>query len=99
MSDRGGAAHAAHRPGAHEPAADPCAEEQRRSRGGAPDPAPNDERDTAKRPLLGSVPVVSSRAEAERLEAGQDDNEYLDTSTMLLVLPDRVIRVKPKVED
>ncbi|SJM51903.1 L-Proline/Glycine betaine transporter ProP [Gulosibacter sp. 10] len=43
--------------------------------------------------------MVSSRAEAERLEAGQDDHDYLDTATMLLVLPDRVVRVKPKVED
>ncbi|GAA0521581.1 MFS transporter [Saccharopolyspora subtropica] len=41
-------------------------------------------RETASRPLLGSVPVVSSRAEARELVAGQDTNERLDTSTMLL---------------
>ncbi|SJM64589.1 MFS transporter [Gulosibacter sp. 10] len=56
-------------------------------------------RETAKRPLLGSVPVVSNRAEAEALEAGQDANEYLDTSTMILTLPDQVVKVKPKVKD
>lgn len=42
-------------------------------------------RESAARPLLGSVPVVSSREEAEELAAGQETNERLDTSTMLLV--------------
>lgn len=42
-------------------------------------------RETAGRPLLGSVPVVRSREEAEALARDQDSNEYLDTTTMLLV--------------
>ncbi|MBT8159784.1 MFS transporter [Arthrobacter sp. GN70] len=42
-------------------------------------------RESASRPLLGSVPVVFSREEAEALAEGQDSNERLDTSTMLLV--------------
>ncbi|MGQ3383170.1 MFS transporter [Glutamicibacter sp. TV12E] len=42
-------------------------------------------RETASRPLLGSVPVVRSRQEAEALAQGQDTNEHLDTSTMMLV--------------
>jgi MFS transporter, MHS family, proline/betaine transporter len=41
-------------------------------------------RESASRPLLGSVPVVSSHDEAVRLVEGQDTNERLDTSTMLL---------------
>lgn len=41
-------------------------------------------RETAARPLLGSVPVVSSPEEAEELAAGQDANERIDTSTMML---------------
>lgn len=41
-------------------------------------------RETAQRPLLGSVPVVSSRAEAERLAGGQDEDDRIDISTMLL---------------
>jgi len=42
-------------------------------------------RESARRPLLGSVPVVMSVAEAEALVGGQDTNENIDTSTMLLV--------------
>jgi MHS family proline/betaine transporter-like MFS transporter len=41
-------------------------------------------RETAARPLLGSVPVVTSRAEAEKLVAGQDTDDRIDTSTMML---------------
>lgn len=41
-------------------------------------------RESASRPLLGSVPLVSSHDEAVRLVEGQDTNERLDTSTMLL---------------
>ena len=41
-------------------------------------------RESAARPLLGSVPVVSSYDEAAKLVEGQDSNERLDTSTMLL---------------
>jgi len=41
-------------------------------------------RETAGRPLLGSVPVVYTEAEAEALANGQDTDEKLDTSTMLL---------------
>lgn len=41
-------------------------------------------RETAARPLLGSVPVVTSRAEAEKLVAGQDSDDRIDTSTMML---------------
>ena len=42
-------------------------------------------RESASRPLLGSVPVVFSLKEAEALAEGQDSNERLDTSTMPLV--------------
>ncbi|WP_141361746.1 MFS transporter [Glutamicibacter uratoxydans] len=42
-------------------------------------------RETAARPLLGSVPVVRSKEEAEALANGQDSNEHLDTSMMMLV--------------
>jgi MHS family proline/betaine transporter-like MFS transporter len=45
-------------------------------------------RETAARPLLGSVPVVSSADEAAALAQGQDGNELLDTSTMLLSRPE-----------
>lgn len=38
--------------------------------------------ETAKRPLLGSVPTVASRAEAQTLVAEQDYNPLIDTSTM-----------------
>ncbi|MFC7847735.1 MFS transporter [Arthrobacter sp. NPDC057388] len=41
-------------------------------------------RESAARPLLGSVPVVSSHDEAAVLVEGQDTNERLDTRTMLL---------------
>ncbi|MFF1831975.1 MFS transporter [Paenarthrobacter sp. NPDC058040] len=41
-------------------------------------------RESAARPLLGSVPVVSSSDEAEALVKDQDNNERLDTATMLL---------------
>ncbi|MHA6800127.1 MFS transporter [Bounagaea algeriensis] len=41
-------------------------------------------RESASRPLRGSVPVVSSSEEARELVDGQDTNERLDTSTMLL---------------
>jgi len=44
--------------------------------------------ESAKRPLLGSVPVVGSRAEAEELVRGQESNEHLDLNTMpLTVVP------------
>ncbi|MDQ1059314.1 hypothetical protein QFZ23_003215 [Arthrobacter globiformis] len=41
-------------------------------------------RESASRPLPGSVPVVSSRDEAAVLVKGQDTNERIDTATMLL---------------
>ncbi|WP_461186692.1 MFS transporter [Arthrobacter sp. Z4-13] len=41
-------------------------------------------RESASRPLLGSVPVVSTRREATALADGQDMNEHIDTATMLL---------------
>ena len=41
-------------------------------------------RETARRPLLGSVPTVETTAEARDLVAHQDDNPLLDTSTMPL---------------
>ncbi len=41
-------------------------------------------RETAARPLLGSVPVVSTAEEAAALVKDQDTNKHLDTSTMLL---------------
>lgn len=41
-------------------------------------------RESAGRPLRGSVPVVASSEEARELVASQDTDERLDTSTMLL---------------
>jgi len=41
-------------------------------------------RESASRPLLGSLPVVSSGKEAEALAEGQDTDERIDTATMLL---------------
>jgi MHS family proline/betaine transporter-like MFS transporter len=41
-------------------------------------------RESASRPLLGSVPVVASREEADELVARQDTDERIDTATMLL---------------
>lgn len=41
-------------------------------------------RESAGRPLIGSVPMVSTRREALELEKGQDDDESIDTATMLL---------------
>lgn len=43
-------------------------------------------RETAQRPLLGSVPTVESVAEAEELVAGQDENPFIDTRTMPLAV-------------
>ncbi len=40
--------------------------------------------ETGKRPLLGSVPTVGSEREAEELVDTQDDNPYIDTTTMPL---------------
>lgn len=42
-------------------------------------------RESAARPLLGSVPVVTSDEEAAQLATGQDTDERIDTATMLLV--------------
>lgn len=42
-------------------------------------------RETAKRPLVGSVPTVETRAEAVELVDGQDENPLLDTTSMPLV--------------
>lgn len=39
-------------------------------------------RESAKRPLIGSMPTVATEAEASRLVAGQEQNPYLDLSTM-----------------
>ena len=41
-------------------------------------------RETASRPLYGSVPVVSTRDEAAALVQRQDTDERLDTATMPL---------------
>jgi MHS family proline/betaine transporter-like MFS transporter len=41
-------------------------------------------RESAARPLLGSVPVVSSSEEAAALVKDQDTNPHIDTDTMLL---------------
>lgn len=41
-------------------------------------------RETAARPLLGSVPVVTSHEEAAALAENQDSNDHIDTATMLL---------------
>ncbi|WP_347344763.1 MFS transporter [Microbacterium sp.] len=41
-------------------------------------------KESGKRPLLGSVPTVTSREEAQRLVDTQDDNPFIDTSTMPL---------------
>lgn len=42
-------------------------------------------RESAARPLLGSVPVVASREEARRLVKSQDTDEAIDLSTMILM--------------
>lgn len=42
-------------------------------------------RETARRPLIGSVPTVETRAEAVELVATQDKNPLIDTSAMPLV--------------
>ncbi len=42
-------------------------------------------RETAKAPLIGSVPTVETRAEAVELVAGQDDNPLIDTTSMPLL--------------
>ncbi|MDR7233517.1 MFS transporter [Agrococcus sp. BE272] len=42
-------------------------------------------RETAKRPLVGSVPTVETRDEAVELVRGQDDNPLIDTTSMPLV--------------
>lgn len=41
-------------------------------------------KESARRPLIGSVPTVETSAEAAKLVAGQDDNPLLDTRTMPL---------------
>ena len=41
-------------------------------------------RETAQRPLIGSVPAVESPAEAAELVQGQDENPLIDTRTMPL---------------
>lgn len=43
-------------------------------------------RETAKRPLLGSLPTVETPAEAEALVERQDDDPLIDTSTMPLAI-------------
>ncbi|MFV0435471.1 MAG: MFS transporter [Leucobacter sp.] len=42
--------------------------------------------ETGMRPLLGSVPTVTSREEAQRLVDTQDENPYIDTSTMPVLI-------------
>jgi MHS family proline/betaine transporter-like MFS transporter len=49
-------------------------------------------RESAARPLLGSVPVVSSTEEAALLVRDQDTNPHIDTSTMLLTPASGVAR-------
>lgn len=41
--------------------------------------------ETARRPLIGSVPTVETRAEAVELVRGQDDNPLIDTTSMPLI--------------
>ena len=41
-------------------------------------------RETARRPLLGSVPAVETPAEAQAVVARQDEDPLIDTSTMPL---------------
>lgn len=41
-------------------------------------------RETAQRPLLGSVPTVETAAEAREIVQTQEENPYIDTSTMPL---------------
>ena len=43
-------------------------------------------RETARRPLLGSVPTVETPAEAEALVERQDRDPLIDTSTMPLAV-------------
>lgn len=43
-------------------------------------------RETARRPLLGSVPAVETPAEAEAVVARQDEDPLIDTSTMPLAI-------------
>lgn len=45
-------------------------------------------KETAKRPLLGSFPTVETQQEAEEIVEGQDENPYIDTSTMPLAIID-----------
>ncbi|GAA3657974.1 MFS transporter [Microbacterium marinilacus] len=46
-------------------------------------------KESARRPLLGSVPAVETKAEAAEIVARQDEDPLIDTSTMPLdVLPD-----------
>src|SRR5690606_24182011 len=41
-------------------------------------------KESAKRPLLGSFPTVETQEEAVEIVEGQDENPYIDTSTMPL---------------
>ena len=45
-------------------------------------------KETAKRPLLGSFPTVETQEEAVEIVEGQDENPYIDTSTMPLAIID-----------
>ncbi|NYD53676.1 MFS transporter [Microbacterium pseudoresistens] len=54
-------------------------------------------RETAKRPLIGSFPAVETSAEAKEIVEGQDDNPYIDTSTMPLDIVS--IGAPPQTED
>ncbi|XKE64128.1 MFS transporter [Agrococcus terreus] len=54
--------------------------------------------ESAKRPLVGSVPTVETRAEAVALVEGQDDNPLLDTSSMPLADLD-VVREAERIRD
>ncbi|KAB1645747.1 MULTISPECIES: MFS transporter [unclassified Pseudoclavibacter] len=45
-------------------------------------------RESAKRPLLGSMPTVETEAEARRLVRDQKENPYIDTRTMPLQVVD-----------
>jgi MFS transporter, MHS family, proline/betaine transporter len=57
-------------------------------------------RETAKRPLVGSVPTVETRAEAVELVEGQDENPLIDTTSMPLVssAPEPELESAPEAE-
>lgn len=47
-------------------------------------------KETAGRPLLGSVPIVDTPEEAQELVENQDEHEHIDTTTMPVFVTDEV---------